>query len=445
MLILSPWFVERWAGRLVNIHHSFLPAFVGASPYRQAHDRGVKVIGATAHYVTTGLDEGPIIEQDVTRVSHRDDVATLARRGRDLEVIVLGASAAGPPQPPHPGLGQPHGRVRIVSASRTRRPHRQPARRLGAGDTRGAVGGAARRWSCGSSEPDELRDELLKRAVAAGAEIVAVAGGDGTLRTAASVLAHTTSTLLPVPLGTFNHFARSIGIDTRGGGRRGARARHADADRPRRGERRDVPQQRQHRLVRRDAPDPRCGCRIGCPGNWPRWWRSSSTSRRRRASTSSSAGETYKTWLVWVGNGRYDLRVGHLAERLSLTDHQLDVRILVADRRLARFRAAFALLTGNVETSDALERFTATEATFRVGRAHRRRRGRRRRHQPAAAAAVPVAARGAVRAAVAVVERRRHEPLASILPLTEVDGWSCRAGSWSSAAGRSRSARCRCC
>ena len=89
MLILSPWFVERWAGRVLNIHHSFLPAFVGASPYRQAHDRGVKVIGATAHYVTTGLDEGPIIEQDVTRVSHRDDVATMARRGRDLEVIVL--------------------------------------------------------------------------------------------------------------------------------------------------------------------------------------------------------------------------------------------------------------------------------------------------------------------------------------------------------------------
>ncbi len=82
MLILSPWFVERWAGRVLNIHHSFLPAFVGASPYRQAHDRGVKVIGATAHYVTTGLDEGPIIEQDVTRVSHRDGVATMARRGR---------------------------------------------------------------------------------------------------------------------------------------------------------------------------------------------------------------------------------------------------------------------------------------------------------------------------------------------------------------------------
>jgi len=90
MLILSPWFVDRWAGRIINIHHSFLPAFVGASPYRQAHDRGVKIIGATAHYVTAGLDQGPIIEQDVTRVSHRDDVATLARRGRDLEVTVLG-------------------------------------------------------------------------------------------------------------------------------------------------------------------------------------------------------------------------------------------------------------------------------------------------------------------------------------------------------------------
>jgi formyltetrahydrofolate deformylase len=89
MLILSSSFVDQWAGRIINIHHSFLPAFVGASPYRQAHDRGVKIIGATAHYVTAGLDQGPIIEQDVTRVTHRDDVATLARRGRDLEVMVL--------------------------------------------------------------------------------------------------------------------------------------------------------------------------------------------------------------------------------------------------------------------------------------------------------------------------------------------------------------------
>jgi formyltetrahydrofolate deformylase len=74
---------------MINIHHSFLPAFIGANPYRQAHDRGVKIIGATAHYVTDDLDEGPILEQDVTRVTHRDDVAELTRRGRDLETVVL--------------------------------------------------------------------------------------------------------------------------------------------------------------------------------------------------------------------------------------------------------------------------------------------------------------------------------------------------------------------
>jgi formyltetrahydrofolate deformylase len=89
MLVLPAWLVERWPQSIINIHHSFLPAFVGASPYRQAHDRGVKVIGATAHYVTAGLDEGPILDQDVTRVSHRDDVAELTRKGRDLEVAVL--------------------------------------------------------------------------------------------------------------------------------------------------------------------------------------------------------------------------------------------------------------------------------------------------------------------------------------------------------------------
>jgi len=75
---------------VINIHHGFLPAFQGAKPYHQAHARGVKLVGATAHYATKDLDQGPIIEQDVTRVSHRDDVATLARRGRDLEVTVLG-------------------------------------------------------------------------------------------------------------------------------------------------------------------------------------------------------------------------------------------------------------------------------------------------------------------------------------------------------------------
>lgn len=89
MRILSPEFVQRWPNRIINIHHSFLPAFVGAQPYRQAHERGVKVIGATAHYVTAELDEGPIIAQDVAHVSHRDGVEELTRKGRDLEVVVL--------------------------------------------------------------------------------------------------------------------------------------------------------------------------------------------------------------------------------------------------------------------------------------------------------------------------------------------------------------------
>lgn len=89
MQVLSPGFVERWAGRLINIHHSFLPAFVGAQAYRQARERGVKMIGATAHYVTTEVDQGPIIEQDVVRVSHRDEVEDYARKGRDLERQVL--------------------------------------------------------------------------------------------------------------------------------------------------------------------------------------------------------------------------------------------------------------------------------------------------------------------------------------------------------------------
>jgi formyltetrahydrofolate deformylase len=89
MQILSPGFVQRWPGRIINIHHSFLPAFVGARPYHQAKERGVKVIGATAHYVTSELDQGPIIEQDVCRVSHRDDVEDLVQKGRELERQVL--------------------------------------------------------------------------------------------------------------------------------------------------------------------------------------------------------------------------------------------------------------------------------------------------------------------------------------------------------------------
>lgn len=89
MQILSPTLVDAFPSRIINIHHSFLPAFIGANPYRQAHDRGVKIIGATAHYVTAQLDEGPILDQEVTRVSHRDSVAELTRKGRDLETIVL--------------------------------------------------------------------------------------------------------------------------------------------------------------------------------------------------------------------------------------------------------------------------------------------------------------------------------------------------------------------
>lgn len=89
MQILSAEFVARYPNRIINIHHSFLPAFAGARPYHQAHERGVKIIGATAHYVTPELDQGPIIEQDVVRVSHRDSVADLIRKGRDLEKVVL--------------------------------------------------------------------------------------------------------------------------------------------------------------------------------------------------------------------------------------------------------------------------------------------------------------------------------------------------------------------
>ena len=89
MQILSKEFLAHVGCPVINIHHSFLPAFIGANPYRQAYDRGVKIIGATAHYATEDLDEGPIIEQDVIRVGHRDTVDDLVRKGRDLEEIVL--------------------------------------------------------------------------------------------------------------------------------------------------------------------------------------------------------------------------------------------------------------------------------------------------------------------------------------------------------------------
>ncbi|ANY67965.1 formyltetrahydrofolate deformylase [Paenibacillus algorifonticola] len=89
MQIISPKFIEQFPNRIINIHHSFLPAFVGGKPYAQAYQRGVKIIGATAHYVTEELDGGPIIEQDVQRVSHRDNVDDLKRIGRTIERVVL--------------------------------------------------------------------------------------------------------------------------------------------------------------------------------------------------------------------------------------------------------------------------------------------------------------------------------------------------------------------
>lgn len=89
MQILSPKFVDAWQSKIINIHHSFLPAFVGANPYKQAFDKGVKLIGATAHYVTSELDEGPIIEQGVERVSHAYSVPELREIGRDIERDVL--------------------------------------------------------------------------------------------------------------------------------------------------------------------------------------------------------------------------------------------------------------------------------------------------------------------------------------------------------------------
>jgi formyltetrahydrofolate deformylase len=89
MQIVPPDLCEAWAGRMLNIHHSFLPSFIGARPYHQAHTRGVKLVGATCHYVTENLDAGPIIEQDVIRVDHSDTVADMVRKGRDIEKVVL--------------------------------------------------------------------------------------------------------------------------------------------------------------------------------------------------------------------------------------------------------------------------------------------------------------------------------------------------------------------
>ena len=89
MQILSPDFIAAFPNRIINIHHSFLPAFIGAKPYHQAYERGVKIIGATSHYVTSELDQGPIIEQDVSRITHKDDIPDLVSKGRNLEKTVL--------------------------------------------------------------------------------------------------------------------------------------------------------------------------------------------------------------------------------------------------------------------------------------------------------------------------------------------------------------------
>jgi len=89
MQVLSDEFISHYPNRIINIHHSFLPAFPGARPYHSAHERGVKIIGATSHYATSELDAGPIIEQDVVRVSHEDSVEDMIRKGRDLEKVVL--------------------------------------------------------------------------------------------------------------------------------------------------------------------------------------------------------------------------------------------------------------------------------------------------------------------------------------------------------------------
>ena len=108
MQILSRRFLEQIGAPVINIHHSFLPAFAGAGPYQRAHDRGVKLIGATAHYATEDLDEGPIIEQDVVRVTHREDAAALERIGADVERLVLARAVILAPAGPHSAAGSPY-------------------------------------------------------------------------------------------------------------------------------------------------------------------------------------------------------------------------------------------------------------------------------------------------------------------------------------------------
>ncbi len=120
MQILSGDFLERVEMPAINIHHSFLPAFAGANPYGRAHERGVKLIGATAHYVTEQLDDGPIIDQDVVRVDHRQSARDLERVGRDVERLVLATSRLAAPRRPRDHRRQAHDRI-------LRRPASAPA------------------------------------------------------------------------------------------------------------------------------------------------------------------------------------------------------------------------------------------------------------------------------------------------------------------------------
>ena len=144
MQILSDEMSAQLSGRCINIHHSFLPGFKGARPYHQAHERGVKLIGATAHYVTSDLDEGPIIDQDVERISHRDTPEDLSRKGRDIERRVLAradaASSRGSRHPQRPQDRGVHGlRARALSGDsriRTETPGFQPKSRIAGLDRR---------------------------------------------------------------------------------------------------------------------------------------------------------------------------------------------------------------------------------------------------------------------------------------------------------------------
>ena len=137
MQIVTPTILDEFPQAVINIHHSFLPAFIGADPYRQARERGVKIIGATAHYATEDLDEGPIIEQDVARVSHRDTRADLVRRGRRDRARRARPRRTLAHREPHPRPRQPDGRLPVVVPLRQSSPQAPGERKFGGGGLRG--------------------------------------------------------------------------------------------------------------------------------------------------------------------------------------------------------------------------------------------------------------------------------------------------------------------